>query len=887
MRALRIIASRVRGLLASARSDRELAAELESHLAFQVDENLRAGMPPAEARRRALAKLGSATAATQVYREQRGVPRLESWWQDARYAVRGSRRNPGFAAACIATLALGIGANSAIFSVVNGVLFAPLPYAKPGQLISIWTRHPEVSRDPGAMSAENALDLRRMLTTVSGLEVLQATVVPSSLIVNGNIVPAQRVAMTPGMFSLLGRPALHGRSLQAGDGPGVAVVSHAFWRRVFGGDPSVVGRAFGEGDRALTIVGVMPPDFMFPYASILRATMSFTSSSDVDFWVALPEKGGADVTRATRLFAVVARMNDGVSVDEARADAAVAWSQLAQSYPDVNRGWEAVVVPLHDQAVAPVRSTMLLLFGGVGVVLLIACVNVANLLLARGVARRRELGLRAALGAGRARLVQQVMVESLVLSLMGAAVGLLVARSLVPLLVSWAPPNTPRLAEIALDWRVVIFAAIVSMFCGLVVGLVPALGASRATVRDAAGDGGRGATTGRRRLRGILVAAEVGLAVVLSVGAGLLARSFISVLNVDPGFRSDRLLTMALSVPGQYNTNEKRIEFYRRLFARLESVPGITSVGGTTRLPLGGANSRTQVAVEGRIPPEGEWPEADFRRAVHDYFTTMGIPVRRGRAFDAGDRAEAPPVAMINEALARQMFGDGDPIGRQIRLGPSSPVRQATVIGIVGDLRHQRLDMAPAPEVYVHYLQAVPVAPLIVMRTAGDAAALAGAVRAATGEVDRSARLYNIRTMTDLRATTMLGRRFLTGLVLAFGLLAIALAAVGVYGVMALVVAERTREMGIRLALGAPPSGLMTLVMRQAIALAAIGGAAGLIAALALAPLLASQLYGIGARDPITMGLVPALLLAVAVAAAVLPARRVTRIDPVATLRSV
>ncbi len=887
MRQLRAFASRVRGLFASARSERELAAELESHLAFQVDENVRAGMPPGEARRHALAKLGSATAATQAYRERRGLPRLESWGQDARYAVRGLRRNPGFAAACIATLALGIGANSAIFSVVNGVLFAPLPYAQPGQLISIWTRHPEVSPDPGAMSADNAIDLRRALTTVGGLEVLQANVVPSSLIVNGNLVPAQRVMMTSGMFALLGRPALHGRSLQPGDDTGVAVVSHAFWQRVFGGDPAVVGRAFSEGNRAVTIVGVMPPDFMFPYASILRAPVSFTSSSEVDFWVPLPEKGRADLTRATRLFAVVARLNDGVSVDEARADVAVAWGQLARSYPEVNRGWEAVVVPLHDQAVAPVRATMLLLFGGVGMVLLIACLNVANLLLARGVSRHRELGLRAALGAGRARLVQQGVVESLVLSLLGAAAGLLLARWITPVLVSWAPPNTPRLQEIATDWRVVIFATVVSLLCGLAVGLVPALAASRASVRDAAGESGRGATDGRRRLRGVLVAAEVALAVVLSAGAGLLARSFITVLNVDPGFRSDRLLTMGINAPGQYNTPEKRVEFYARLFARLEGIPGVTSVGGTTRLPMGGANSRTEVAVEGRVPPEGEWPEADFRRALHNYFAAMGIPLRRGRAFDAGDRADAPPVAIVNDAFARQMFGVEDPIGRRIRLGPSSPVRQATIIGIVGDLRHQRLDLAPAPEVYVNYLQAVPFAPLIVMRTSGDAAALASAVREATREVDGAARPYNIRTMADLQAGTMLGRRFLTGLVLAFGLLAIALAAVGVYGVMALVVADRTREMGIRLALGASPGGLMTLVMRQAVMLAAFGGAAGLVAALALAPLLASQLYGISARDPITMGLVPALLLAVAVVAAVLPARRVARIDPVATLRSV
>jgi putative ABC transport system permease protein len=472
-----------------------------------------------------------------------------------------------------------------------------------------------------------------------------------------------------------------------------------------------------------------------------------------------------------------------------------------------------------------------------------------------------------------------------VLSSIGAGLGLFFARWATPILVQWAPRDTPRISEVTTDWTVVLFTMAIAVLCGVIVGMMPGLGASRVSVREAIGDGGRTASDGRRRLRGLLVAAEVGLAVVLTIGAGLLARSFISVVNVDAGFKSDHLLTMAINVPGPYDTAGKRIGFYQRLIQRIEAVPGVVSVGGTTRLPLGGANSTTQVAVEGRIPAEGQWPEADFRRAVHRYFETMGVPVKRGRVFTDADRADAPPVVVINESLARKIFGDEDPIGRQIRLGPSSPVRQATVIGIVGDLRHQRLDVAPAAEVYVNYLQAVPVAPLLVIRTAADPAALAASVRAAMKEIDVSMIPGNTRTMDDLRAASVSERVFVMGLILSFGVLALVLAAIGVYGVLSLIVAERTREIGIRLALGASPRGLVALVVKQSLGLTAIGIIAGVIVAVALSPLVASQLYGVAGSDPATIAAVVSALLAVALIAAAIPAARVLRIDPIKTLR--
>ena len=884
MRTLRAWLARVIGFVRSGRGEREFAEELQSHIDLHIADNLRAGMTPEEARRRALVKLGSVASVQEAQRERRGLPAAESLIQDARYALRGLLRNRAFALACVLTLALGIGVNSAIFSVVHGVLFAPLPYEKPEQLVTIWTSHPEIQRQANAMSRENAVDLGRMLTTVSGLGLVQAYITSATIPIGGEGVTVNGARVTADVFDVLGTPALYGRGLRPGDGTDAIVISHGIWQRLFGGDPAIVGRVFGSGNSSATVVGVMPRGFALPYPSMLQATVSFVASSDVDFWIALPDAPRSG-DRRERMNAVVARLKDGVSIDAARADVATAWQQLARLYPDVNGGWSAHVVPLHQQAIGSVRSVMLLLFGSVGVVLLIACVNVANLMLARGVARQRELSLRAALGAKRSRLLQQVLVEGLVLSAIGAMFGLLFARWATPLLIQLAPAGTPRIAEVTTDLTAVMFTMTIAVICGVAVSLIPAIGASRVSVRSAIVEGGRSSSDGRRKLRGLLVATEVALAVVLTIGAALLGRSFLAVLDVDPGFRTDRLLTMQVNVPVRHDTNEKRIAFYQQLFARLEAIPGVISVGGTTRLPLGGTNSITQVAVEGRVPPDGQWPEADFRRAVHRYFETMDIAVRRGRGFTDADHASAPPVVVINEAFARRIFGDEDPIGHQLRLGPSSPVRQATVVGIVGDLRHQRLDTAPVPEVYINYLQGPPVAPLLAIRTAGEPSGIAAAVRAALREVDPTIVPSSVRTMDALRSASVAERVFLMALIVSFGVLALVLAAVGVYGVLTLVVAERKREMSIRLALGASPRGLVTLVINHAVALAAAGVIAGIVAALVLSPFLSSQLYGVGSNDPLTIAAVAGLLLAVSVVAAAIPARRLLRADPVATLR--
>jgi predicted permease len=874
---------RVIGFVRPQGGERDFADELQSHIDLHTADNIRAGMSPDEARRIALVTLGSVASVSEAHRDRRGLPALDSLLQDLRHALRGLVRHRGFALACSLTLALGIGVNSAIFTVVNAVLFAPLPYERPEQLITIWTSHPEIRRQANAMSRENALDLERAMTTIGGLGLVQANIISASVPINGENIPVNAAQVTPSVFGVLGTPALFGRTLQEGDDSTVIVISHSFWQRQFGGDPGVVDRVFGEGRASARVVGIMPRGFTLPYPSMLQATVSFTASSDVDFWIPARAVPPGVTERERRMFAVVARVKDGATVDQARADLANAWRSLAEAYPAVNGGWSAIAVPLHQQAVAPVRSAMLLLLGSVGLVLLIACVNVANLMLARGVARQRELMLRAALGARASRLLQQVLVEGLVLSSIGAVLGLLFARWATPLLVRLAPAGTPRLTEVGTDLTVVLFTMAIAVICGMAVSIVPALGASRVQMR-ALGDGGRAVSGGRRGLRGVLVATEVGLAVVLTIGAGLLGRSFLAVLGVDPGFRSDHLLTMQITAPAQLAAAEQRLDFYQRLFQRLEAVPGVVSVGGNTRLPFAGTNSTTQVAVEGRVP-DGQWPEVDFRRAVHRYFETMQIPLRRGRLFTDADGASAPPVVVINEAFARRIFGDADPIGRQLRLGDSSPVRQATIVGIVGDLRHQRLDAAPAPEVYINYLQGLPNAPLLVIRTSGDPARIAPAIRAAVGEVHPSVRPISVRTMDEMRTASVGERIFLMALIVSFGVLALVLAAVGVYGVLSLVVAERTREMGIRLALGASPRVLIADVVRHALLLTAAGVTGGLVVASLLSPLVSHQLFGIGAGDPLTIAGVAGVLLAVATAAAAIPARRVLHVDPVVTLR--
>ena len=843
---------------------------------------------------RTLADVLVNAAALRVRKRERTPMNWQSIALDARYASRMFRRNPVFTLLAVSALALGIGANTAIFTIVNGVLLKPLPYAAPDRLVMLWSTNAIEHRDHEVVSPLDFQDYKK----AGAFADVQAafSFLSSATLTSGSGAARQVVAsvVSPGTFEMLGRAPILGRTFTAADAANTLLVSYRFWTSTLGSDPNAVGRVLTIQGQPWTVLGVMPNDFVFPYKTMLGPS-GFTRSSEVDAWLPMQfvdanaprTAGGANLVRGVRLLSVVARLKPGVTVAQANAEVAGIATQLSAHYADTNRAVGAAVVPLHDQAVGGMRPALMLVLGGVGVVLLMACVNLANLLLARSSARQREMAVRSALGAERQRLIAQTLVETMLLSLVGGVLALLTVNWGISALVALAPGDMPRIGEVRPDVAVLGFTFALSLLTGLGIGLVPALAASRPELQSTLKASGRGSTSGRgqRRLRSVLVVSEVALAVVLTLGAGLLLRSFLSVLSVDPGFRPDNLLTLQITVPPKYQTPDERRAFYADLFGRLEALPGVSSAGGTTRLPLGSTNVSTKIGIEGRDKPIGEWPEAEFRRAVHDYFTAMGIPVIRGRAFNAGDTPAAPLVVVINQTMARQMFPNEDPVGRRIRLG-SATGSLTTIVGVIGDVHHSGLETPPSPEVYTWYLQNPPTNPFLVLRTAAPPAALASAVRARLQALDKDISAYDVRPMALVRSESVAERRFVLLLVAAFGALALVMAAVGVYGVMALIVSERTPEIGIRLALGARPSQVMRVVVRQGVTLAAIGVVAGVLVSAVIAPILTTQLYGIRPLDPPTLAGVPALLLLVAALACYLPARRAMTIDPVNALRN-
>ncbi|MDH4066341.1 MAG: ABC transporter permease, partial [Acidobacteriota bacterium] len=582
---------------------------------------------------------------------------------DVGHALAVAVKRPLFTGLSVAALALGIGANSAIFTVVNAVLLQPLPYRDPGRLVMVWSSNPREQRPQNVTSPANFIDYREGVSDLADLEAF------ASFIINDQLQtaegPEKVLVVNAGLriFDILGREARLGRAFAPGD-TDVVVLSQGFWQRRFGGDPSIIGRTLTIGGTVRTVTGVMPEDFVFPYSTILGPD-GFTRRTGVDMWTPwIPQTDpfgnrGGRLVRAVHYLAIVGRLRPDATVEALDARLSTLAAGLAQAYPDSNAGWGTVVVPLHEQAVGAVRPALLMLLGGVAVVLLMACVNVAGLALAQSVGRQREMAVRAALGAGRGRLVRQVLTESVLLSLAGAGLALLFVQWGVRGLVALAPESLPRLAEVQPDATVLAVTLGIGLASGVLIGLVPAWAASRSDLRDALQDGGRGAagtSAVGRRLRTVLVVSEVALAVVLSVGAGLLLRSFTSLLAVDPGFRPQGLLTMQIELPERVSSPEARVAYYAELIERLRAIPGVISVGGTTRLPLGSTSVSTTIDVEGRPLPDSELPEAQFRRSIGDYFTAMGMPIRAGRGFSAEDGPTTPRVTVINEAMADRLF---------------------------------------------------------------------------------------------------------------------------------------------------------------------------------------------------------------------------------------
>jgi len=816
---------------------------------------------------------------------------------DIRHTIRLAIKTPVFSGLTVLALALGIGATSAIFAVVNGVLLQSLPYRDDDRLVNLWSHNTSEDRPRNPLSPANFLDFQRMNTTLDGLEGYFTFITPAQLQTDSGTEVAYSFFVTSNMFNMLGRTAALGRTFTMGEESGVVVLSDGYWRRRFGGDPNIVGQVLSVSGQSLQVLGVMPPDFVFPYSGMLGPS-GFTRVTGVDMWLPIAFSGpmavnnrmlnqAGQVVRNVHWLGAIGRLKAGVSEPQAAADARTIASQLEQSYPDTNKGWSATVVSSIDQSVGTIRPALMILLAGIGFVLVMASVNVANLLLARSIAREKELATRAALGAGRARIARQLLTESILFALTGGLAGMVVMWWTVRGLIALAPADLPRMNEVTVNWEVLVAAGLTTMLTGLLVGVLPALSSASVNPQASLQDASRGTVGGalRRRARAGLVVAEVALAVAITTGAGLLMRSFVSVTNVDPGFETTQLLTWQMNLPQRLTSAPDRLAFYRDFFARMEALPGVVAVGGTTRVPLGSTSVTTTVQIDGRPVPNAELPEVQFRRAMHNYFEAMGIPIRRGRNFDPKDGATAPPVAVINETMAQRLFPGQDAVGQRLRTGPSAAGPWMTIVGVIGDIRHGGLEEEPQPEMYISYLQGPPVSPFIVLRTAGDPADLAETVRAEARLIDKDLPLYDMRTMSTLRAEAVSTRRFILLIVGAFGLLALGLAAIGVYGVMSLIVSERTREVGVRLALGAQPSELLGMIVGQAAKLAGMGVVLGLAVSLPLAPLLDSQLYGIESFDPLTFVAVPATLLLIATLAAVVPARRAMRTDPLTALR--
>jgi len=801
--------------------------------------------------------------------------------QDLRYGVRMLWKSPGFTIVAVLTLALGIGANTAIFSVVNGVLLRPLPFRDPSRLVLIAEKSsfPIIST-----SYENYLDWRDQSHSFESMEATRG----SSITLTGAGEPERlnvRMA-TAGLFSMLGINAQIGRTFlaeedRAGGAP-VALLSYGLWQRRFGGSADIIGKTVNLDLQPYTVVGILPSGFQ-----ILQPADLY-----------LPFTPWAKTLPADRNWhpgiIPLARLKQGVSKEQARGEMVGITKRLEQQYPDYNTGTSADVVGLQDEIVQNSRPALLLLLGAVSFVLLIACANVANLLLARAASRGREVAIRTAMGASRGRVIRQLLTESVLLSLAGGLLGVIVALAAVGLLPKIAGDSIPQGAPIGLDPWVLAFTAVVSLFTGLLFGIVPALRTANLDLRGTLNEGSRGSTAGpgQHVLRGALVAMEIALAMLLLVGSGLLLRSFSRLQEVPPGFQPDHLLVADIPLsPTAYAKPQDRYQFFDRLVERAKSLPGVRSAAAASFLPVSGGGSIIHFNITGRPPKSPhEFVAAGYRTITPNYLETLGVPLLQGRFFTRGDNEKSPAVVIINATMAHTFFPNENPLGKRLQLGalPEQEVPTMEIVGVVGDV-HFGLGTDPQAEMYLPYRQAdllLPVFQLsVVMRTAGDPSLETSALRSALAEIDPNQPLVKVRTMEENMATTVAQPRFRTWLIGILAMLALVLAAVGVYGVMSYTVTQRTSEIGVRVALGAQPKDVFRIIVGEGLRLALFGVGVGLVAALVLTRLLQSFLFGISAYDPLTFIAVSLLLTLVAVAASYFPARRATRVDPMIALR--
>jgi putative ABC transport system permease protein len=808
---------------------------------------------------------------------------MSTLWQDLHYGARMLLRNPGFAFVAVITLGLGIGANTAIFSVVNAVLLQPLPYENPSQLVRIGGANLRTGKEMGSFSPQDFDDWRMRNTVFEAIAAYDGWA--PSLTGAGEPEKIEAGRVSASFFSILrAQPAMGRAFLPAEDQRGnhqVVVLSHKLWQRRFGADPSIVGKQITLSAVQYTVIGVMPASFETPRltgAMLHEPELWAPFAPDLNDWT----RDGRAVD------AGVARLKPGVTVEQAEVEMKAIAGQLEQQYPQTNAGASVSLASLHESLVGRTRAALLVFLAAVGFVLLIACANVANLLLARAASRQKEIAIRTALGAGRARIIRQLLTESILLSVVGGTLGVLLALWSTDLLVAGASDVLPRLGRIRMDGLVLGFTFLVSLVTGIAFGVAPALQASKPDLNEMLKEGGRtsGAGAGSRRARNLLVIAEVAVSLVLLVGAGLLFKSFLRLQEIKPGFNPDNVLAMEMFLPGaKYPEEYQHVAFFEQVLERARALPGVEAAGVVSVLPVSENYDRFGFTVEGEPPvPRGEGPSADRYMVSSGYLQALGIPLLSGRQFNEQDDGDAPPVVIVGETFARRYWPGGDAVGKRVRTGDEkNPWRE--VVGVVGDVKQYGLDTPSTLQLYLPHGQSPSQQMVMVVRTKGEPESMVATVRHQVWAVDRDQPVYNIRTMEQLLSKSVAQRRFNMLLLGIFAAVALALSAIGLYGVMAYSVTQRTHEIGIRMALGAQSRDVLRMVVGQGMMLALVGVAIGLAAAFALTRVMSSLLFNVSATDPVTFIGVSLLLSLVALMACYIPARKATRVDPMVALR--
>jgi len=875
----------------------EIVEELSQHLEEEYEWALSCGASEDEARKQVLEQLSApdllgrelkhveqrVSAAGVTLGTEEKINMFADLWQDLRYALRTLAKNPAFTSIAIVAIALGIGANTVIFSAVNAVLLRPLPFKNPEQLVMVWENATHLGFPKNTPSPPNFIDWQRQNTVFTGMAAMSERSFNLTGVGEPDRLDGRRVSAN--LFDLLGVPALLGRTFVPDDdrpGTHVVLLSYSLWQRRFGSDSNVIGRAITLNGESYNVIGVMPRSVHLP---------AYGNWND-KVWVPIAFTNEETTERGNHFLDVIARIKPGITLKQAQAEMETIAARLAKEYPRYNTRIGATVTPLHEEVVGDIKPALLILLGAVGFVLLIACANVANLLLARAAVREKEIALRLALGASRSRLTRQFLTESVLLALLGGGFGLLLALAGIRVLKTFIPVTISQTQTISIDGKVLVFTALLALLTGIVFGLAPAMHASHSNLNDSLKEGGRDSAIGKKgnRLRDLLVVGEIAVSFILLIGAGLLINSFLHLRNLDPGFRADHLLTMKVDLSElRYPDGERRSVFFDEVLFRIRALPGVQSVAVAGNLPFTYNGDSMSIAVEGiPDPPPGQWPDVIYRAIGPGYFSTMGIPMIRGRDFTDQDKADSKNVVVISEKTAQHYWPGKDPIGKRLKPGATtSGVPWREVIGVVKDVRQNDFIAQPKMQMYFTYRQLKDLAAnALIVRTSVEPMSLATSTRDAIWAVDKDQPVANVDTMDHIVSEAIARQRFSMLLLGIFAALALILAAVGIYGVMSYSVAQRIHEIGIRMALGARRTDVLKMIVNQGLKLVSIGMMLGLAAAFLLTRVLQSLLFGISATDPVTFFGISLVLLAVAILASYLPALRATKVDPIIALRA-